>query len=112
MSCKSKCIFDGKKCNSNQCWNSDKCLCGYEKRHVCEENYIWNPAASICKNGKYSANIIDDSVITCEEITDAEGKSIDEEAKTVPTNFNEKNITCKAQNFYILLTFLLITIAL
>ena len=27
-------------------------------------------------------------------------------------NFNEKNITCKIQNFYILLAFLLITIAL
>ena len=32
--------------------------------------------------------------------------------KTLPTNFNEKDITCKAQNFYILLVFLLITIAL
>ena len=32
--------------------------------------------------------------------------------KTVPTNFNRKNITCKTQNFYILLAFLLITIAL
>ena len=28
------------------------------------------------------------------------------------TNFNEKNITCKTQSFYILLAFLLITIAL
>ena len=36
----------------------------------------------------------------------------DEETKTVPTNFNEKNITCKTQNFYILLAFLLIAIAL
>ena len=28
------------------------------------------------------------------------------------TNFNEKNITCKTKNFYILLGFLLIAIAL
>ena len=35
-----------------------------------------------------------------------------EEIKTTPTNFNEKNITCKIQNFDILLAFLLITIAL
>ena len=28
------------------------------------------------------------------------------------TNFNEKKVTCKTQNFYILLAFLLITIAL
>ena len=32
--------------------------------------------------------------------------------KTFPTNFNEKNITYKTQNFYILLAFLLISIAL
>ena len=35
-----------------------------------------------------------------------------EETKTVPTNFNEKDITCKTQNFYSLLDFLLITIIL
>ena len=49
---------------------------------------------------------MDDSVITCDEVM----KSYDEEIKTIPTNFNEKNITCKTQNFYILLTFLLTTI--
>ena len=44
----------------------------------------------IMKNGKYLASIIDDSVITCDEIIDAEGKLFDEETKTVPTKFNEK----------------------
>ena len=44
---------------------------------------------------------MDDSAITCDEIIDVE-----------ETNFNEKNITCKTQNFYILLAFLLITIIL
>ena len=63
-----------------------------------------NPAAYSCKNGKYLASIIDDSIVTWDEII--------EEIKAVPTNFNEKNITCKMQNFYILLAFLLITIAL
>ena len=33
------------------------------------------------KNGKYLANIIDNSVITCYEITDAEAKSLSEEKK-------------------------------
>ena len=51
---------------------------------------------------------MDDSVIFCDEVI----KSYDEEIKTMPTNFNEKNIACKTQNFYILLSFLLITIAL
>ena len=38
--------------------------------------------------------------------------SNDEETKTIPTNFKEKNITCNLQNFYILIASLLITIAL
>ena len=37
----------------------------------------------------------------CDEITDEK-----------ETNFNEKNIICKTQSFYIILTFLLITITL
>ena len=44
----------------------------------------------------------------CDEIIE----TFDKETKTVPTNFNEKSITCKTQNFYILLAFLSITIAL
>ena len=52
------------------------------------------------------ARIIDDSVITCDEIIDA-GK-----AKTVTTNFNKKNATCQTKNIYILFAFLLISIAL
>ena len=44
---------------------------------------------------------MDYSVITCDEIIEVE-----------KTNFNEKNITCKTQNFFILLGFLLITISL
>ena len=57
---------------------------------------------------------MDHSVITCDEIIDADmkAKSIDEETKTIPTNFNEKYIICETKSFYILLTFLLITIAL
>ena len=51
---------------------------------------------------------MDDSVITCDEVIE----SYNEEIKTIPTSFNEKNITCKTQSFYILLTFLLITITL
>ena len=43
----------------------------------------------------------------CDEVI----KSYDGEIKSIPTNFNEKNITCKTQSFYILLAFLLITMA-
>ena len=37
-----------------------------------------------------------------------EVKSCDEETKTVPTNFNEKNATSKIQNFSILIAIALL----
>ena len=58
---------------------------GRQKKH-----YIWNPAACSCKNGKCLGSISDDSVITCNEIIDAEAKSNNGETKTIPTNVNEK----------------------
>ena len=51
---------------------------------------------------------MDDSAITFDEVIE----SHDEEIKTFPTNFNEKKVICKMQNFYILLAFLLIAIPL
>ena len=66
--------------------------------------YIWNHISCSCENGKYLASIMDDSAIMSDEIIE----SYDEEIKTVPTNFNEKNITCRTQNLYILLAFLFI----
>ena len=83
--CKYK--FDGRKFNSNQKWNNGKCRCECKKHHTCEKYYIWNSATCSCKNRKYLANIIDDSVITSDEII--------EETKTVPTSFNEKKQSVK-----------------
>ena len=51
---------------------------------------------------------MDDSTIMCDEVVG----SYDEETKTIPTNLDEKKATCKTQNFYILLAFLLITTVL
>ena len=51
---------------------------------------------------------MNDSVIMCNEII----QSYKEETKTISANFNEKKGICKTQNFYILLAFLLIIIAL
>ena len=86
-SCECKFKFDGKKWNSNQKWNNDKCWCeckNLKQHHVCEKDYIWNPATCSCENGNYLANIVNDSVTTCDEIIDA--------ATAVPTNVNEKKI--------------------
>ena len=51
---------------------------------------------------------MDDSAIIYDEVI----KSYDEEIKTIPTNFNQKKLTYKTPRFYILLVFLLITVAL
>ena len=50
---------------------------------------------------------MNDSAITCDETIE----SYKEETKTF-SNFNEKNVICTTQNFYILLAFLIVTIAL
>ena len=81
--------------------------CECKIRHVCDKDYTWNPAKCTFENGKHLACIMDDSTITSDDNIDAKAESNDEE-----TNFNEINITCKIQNFYILLTFLLVTITL
>ena len=47
-------------------------------------------------------------MIMCDEVIESYGK----ETKPIPTNFNEKKAICKMQNFYVLLAFLLLTIAL
>ena len=74
----------GKKSNSNQWWNGEKCQCESKKIHVCEK-IVWNPATCICKNGKYLASIMDDSGIIFDEVI----KSYCEQIKTIPTNVNE-----------------------
>ena len=100
VSRKCGCKFHGRKRNSDQKWNNDTCRCERKKHHICEKDYIWNPAACSCENGKYLASIIDDLVITCDEILDAV------ETKAVATNFNEKYGICKTRNIYITCSFI------
>ena len=97
ISCKCKCKFGSRKCNPIQRWNNDKCW-EYKKYNICEEDFVWNFATCSCKNGTYLANIMHDSVITCGKIVDAEAKSYNDETRTIPTNLNEKKVTCKTQN--------------
>ena len=86
--CEFKCKFDGRNFNSDQWWNDNKCWYECKKRHVCEKDYVWNPAICDCENGKYLASIIDDSVITYDESIEPYNEK---------TNFNEKKATCKTQ---------------
>ena len=67
-----------------------------------KKSCIWNPATCTCENDKHIGSIIDNSVFTCDDIVE---KAKITSAKAVLT-------TCTSTNFYILLAFLLITIAL
>ena len=68
-----------------------------------KKSYVWNPATCSCENKKYLASIMGNSAIMCDIAID----SYDEEAKTIPTNFNEKKATCKTQNLYMSLAILI-----
>ena len=96
MSGECKCKIDGRKCISDQKWNKNKCRSEFKKHHICKKkDYIWDPVTCSCENGKYLASIIDDSVITCDEII--------EETKTSPTNLNEnkQSVKHKISTFYL-----------
>ena len=49
---------------------------------------------------------MDNSAITCDKVINTN----DEETKAILTNFNERKVTCKTQNFHTLFAFLLIAI--
>ena len=110
ISYKYKCKFICREWNANQKWNNKKYWCEFKnprKHHVCEKGYIWNLSICTCKNGKYFESIIDDSIFTFDEIINPAVPS--ELTKFMPINFADKKATCKMHHFYILLTFLLIT---
>ena len=51
-----KCKFDGTKCKLNPWQNNHKYQCHCKKQHIrLHKDYVWNPAACICENGKYLA---------------------------------------------------------
>ena len=101
-----KCRFDDKKCNSDQWWNNDKCCCECKKCHLCEKGYVWNPTTFSCENGKYLANIMDNSAIIFDENIYAEAKSNDEETKPFSTNFNERKQPVKRKIYIFYLNFI------
>ena len=63
--------------------NNDICECECKKIHVCETDYMWNPATNSCENVKYLATIM--NKIICDKII-----------KVKETNFNLKK--CNLQN--------------
>ena len=88
-----------------------------KERSACKQDYISNPPTCSFESGRYLKSIIDSSIITCDKMTDTAAKLYAKTtkntlSKTALTNFKEEKVTCKTKNFYILLTFLLITISL
>ena len=76
-----------------------------------QKSCIWNLSTCTCKNGRYAENIIDNSVITCDEVIETTKINLAKTvpSKSIPTNFKEKKVICKMEHYYILLSFLLIT---
>ena len=72
------------------------------KCHICEKCYYWNATCS-SENGKYLASIIDNSVLTCDEIIDAEKQS------QLQQILMKKNTIYKIKNLYILLALIAVS---
>ena len=52
------------------------------KIHVYKKYHIWNPSACVCESNRYSKSIIDDLVITYDEIIDTVANSYDDVSYT------------------------------
>ena len=71
--------------------NNNKCRCEFKNYHICEKDYVWNPATFNCENGENLANVMDDSAITCDEV-------IGSYAKLCSKDDKEKKILIKKYN--------------
>ena len=96
--------FDGGKFNSNQKWKNNKGKYEYKnsiKHSVCKKDYVWNPSTCACEiNYAYMESLIEDSVVTFDEIIDAVTKLYVDTTEIVLINSNNKNETCKMDNYY------------
>ena len=118
ISYKCECKFDGRKSNSNQNWNNDKCRCeckNPEKHNACRKDYIRNPATCSRENVEYLASTFDDSVFMCDKIiTDADSVSTyvpENVTSTASINSDDKKVRYK-MDCYILHTVFLLVILL
>ena len=81
ISCEFKCKCDGRECISSQ----SGAAINPKEHPVCKKDSIWNATTCECKNEKHLARMIDESVITFDEIMTAAAKFSDKETKTIPT---------------------------
>ena len=84
---------------------------------TCKKGYRWNPSTRICENSMHLKNIVDDSVIVCDEIkiiidsvsTNVTNSILENVTSTVTINFDNKNVSYKMDFLH---TFLLVTLLL
>ena len=81
------------KYNLNQKWNKHRWESkNLKDHHVCENNYIWDPATCSFENDKHLKSIIDNSVIMCDEIIE---KTKNTSIKTILTKSISMKINSK-----------------
>ena len=112
VSCKCGFKFHGRKCNLNRKCNNNKCQCECKipKEHQCEKCYFRNPVKCSCKNGTYAGSI-GNSVVICDKIIEEVRSTSAETSPTKSTSTKTVLTKYTLTNFYILLSFLLITIS-
>ena len=80
-----------------------------KSKKKCEKVHIWNSATFSCRIGRYAGSIIDNSMITCDEVIETTKSIL---RQTSPTKshskyFNEKKVICEMKTFYIFLALLI-----
>ena len=88
ISGKCKCKSDGKRCNSNQMQNKNKC-------QFVKKNYSWSPSTSTWENGNYLGSIICDSVITYDKIGEVNRTFSKKKKNCSKKNCSDKNCSKK-----------------
>ena len=73
-----KCKFDGRKCNSDQWWNNDKCRCECKNVMYLKKIIFGILLYVVVKIQEVLGSIMDDSVIMCDEVIESQ----DGETKT------------------------------
>ena len=81
-----------KECNSNEKWNKDKCQGEGKnpiKHRIWKANYVWNPSACASEiNYAYTKSLLDDTIVTCDEIIDMVAKFYKNVSDTVSINLD------------------------
>ena len=76
--CDYKCKYDGRKCNSNQKGNNNKCPCGVRiqrKIVYAEHILIGILTCAFAFNSTYTKNLTNDSIVTFDGIVEAVANS-------------------------------------